>query len=166
MKIEIYSIIVLCFLFFSCEKIDLERNNPLDNNSTTGKLALEISEVKVVHEKTSADYKTTFYLLIYIKNTGAMRADKVTAKFKTKSSYISSYSPKEPVPIHSRGLTDSDYIPIQEERFGYSGSYPTNYTMIVSFPYGTYSGSSVDFEAEIYVDGVFVNTDTFSLLLN
>jgi hypothetical protein len=167
---------ILAAIFFSCEKIDLPRDNPLDNNSNSGSPNIKFSKYLIVYDGNNSlnpslngngviNRTESIKLKVYLKNEGTKKAGKVKATITCTNSYITNLSPTGSIPFSSHSLTADDFIPINDERYGYSGSSPVEYTIGFDVPYGAFSGATATFTLNITDETSTQWTDSFTITI-
>ncbi len=167
MKKHFY-ILALASTFFSCEKFDLPRDNPLDNNSKSGSPNIKFSKYNVVYDSNGdgiINPQESIKLKVFLKNVGTKKASKIKATITCANSYISNLSPSGQIPFNSHGLTADDFISPTEEKYGYSGSSPVEYTISFDVPYGAYSGASPTLTVNITDETSTQWTDNFTITI-
>jgi len=160
--------LLLVVLIFSCEKIDLPRDNPLDNNNGSGKPEIVFSKFLVVYDDNGngvINKNESVKLKVYLKNVGSKQANKVKGTITCSNSYVTNLYPSGSIPFNSHSLTADDHIPINEERYGYSGSFPVEYTISFDIPYGAYTGASPTFTINITDESLNQWTDNFTITI-
>jgi hypothetical protein len=167
----LYFLFLVLFIY-SCEKIDLPRDNPLDNNSGTGKPEVVFSKYDIVYDGDNLlngngiiNKTESVKLKIYLKNIGTKQANKVKGTITCTNSYVTNLSPTGSISFNSHNLTADDYISINEERYGYSGSFPVEYTISFDIPYGAYTGASPTFTISITDESLNQWTDSFTITI-
>lgn len=166
----------MTLIFFSCEKIDLPRDNPLDNNPNSGSPNIKFSKYLIVNDGNNSlnsslngngviNRTESIKLKVYLKNEGSKKASKVKATITCTNSYINNLSPTGSIPFNSHSLTADDFISINDERYGYSGSFPVEYSISFDVPYGAFSGSTATFTLNITDETSTQWTDTFSITI-
>lgn len=174
MKI-IYTLFLIS-LFCSCKKLDLSRDNPLDNKSGSGSPEIKFSKFLVVYDGNNSlnpslngngiiNRTESVKLKVYLKNVGTKQANKVKATITCTNSYITSLSPTGSISFNSHSLTADDFIPINDERYGYSGSFPVEYTIAFDVPYGAYSGATATFTLNITDETATQWSDNFQITI-
>jgi len=168
--------LLLVLFFYSCEKIDLPRDNPLDNNSGSGKPEIVFSKYDIVYDGDNLlnaslngngiiNKTESVKLKIYLQNVGSKPANKVKGTITCTNSYVTNLSPTGSISFNSHSLTADDYIPINEERYGYSGSFPVEYTISFDIPYGAYTGASPTFTISITDESLNQWSDNFTITI-
>ena len=93
-----YILILLTLTLMGCEKFDLPRDNPLDNNVDTQNnepptpASIEYKSYEITSDDNDDDFITkgeTIGLKVYLKNTGGTTANLVKATFQTSNQYVS-----------------------------------------------------------------------------
>jgi len=172
---KVLVLICVSLLFYGCEEleiINLPRDNPNDihnPNYVPNQFPIIIfSRYEVVFDSNGdgiINKNESVKLRIFLKNIGNKDAKKVKATISCQNSYITNLSPTTEIPFNSRSLTADDYIPAQEERYGYSGSYPVDYTIAFDIPYGAYTGASPTFNINIKDDDSNEWTASFTITI-
>ncbi len=160
--------IFLLILVCSCDKLDLPRDNPLDNNSGSGKPEIVFSKFIVVYDDNGngvINKNESVKLKVYLKNVGTKQANKVKGTITCTNSYVTNLSPTGSIPFNSHSLTADDHIPINEERYGYAGSFPVEYTISFDIPYGAYTGASPTFTLNITDETATQWSDSFQITI-
>lgn len=140
--------ILIAVALFGCEKWDLERDNPLDNNTDINSdkdPELVFSKYEVIYDNNDdgiINKGETVYLKVYIKNEGGS-ANNVNVKFSSNSTYVSSLSPSS--------LNYGDVTPNQEKvaTYGYCYENYEQYTFKFTLSNSTPIGEQITFDLEM-----------------
>ncbi len=116
--------ILIAFALFGCEKWDLERDNPLDNNvavSNNEPADITYKKYEVYSDDNNDGLITkgeTVELKVYLKNIGGKTANAVDASFSTTSPYASVLSNSYDVSYGN--MASNDEVSGQYYYYGYS----------------------------------------------
>lgn len=170
MNIRILILFLIGFICSSCKEVvwNLERNNPIDSNNPKGSPQIKFSRYVVVFDDNGngvVNRNESVKLKIFLKNVGTRKANKVRATITCKNPYIISLSPSNELAYNSRSLTTDDFIPVNEERFGFAGAFPVDYTISFS-NVGAYAGASPTFNIEITDESGGRWSDSFQVTLH
>ena len=151
---------IIAFLFSSCEKLNLKRDNPFEGKTTLKLSRYIVEDYPAFGFNNNGDGKInngeTIDLIIYIINNGSSQENKVRVSISTSSSYITGLENNNAVQYY---IPPYDYI-----LAGMEGSADNGFRFKVSST--TPSGSVIPFNVSITDESKKNWIDSFTITVN